>query len=81
MVASAQTHASPLSATAHLISTDHFVNQVGISDVMVIINVMFGNVIGCLNCNEYQDEVFEWISNFIPHITGYVIIYLCWDYG
>ena len=24
-------------------------------------------------------EVWEWISNFIPNITGQVIIYPCWD--
>ena len=24
-------------------------------------------------------EVWEWMSNFIPHFTGHVIIYPCWD--
>ena len=24
-------------------------------------------------------EVWEWISNFIPHFTGHVITYPCWD--
>ena len=24
-------------------------------------------------------EVLEWIINFIPHITGHVITYPCWD--
>ena len=24
-------------------------------------------------------EVLEWISNFILHITGYIITYPCWD--
>ena len=26
-----------------------------------------------------QFEVWEWISNFIPNSTGYVITYPCWD--
>ena len=24
-------------------------------------------------------EVWEWIHKFIPHFTGYVITYPCWD--
>ena len=26
-------------------------------------------------------EVWEWINNFIPHFTGRVITYPCWDYS
>ena len=26
-------------------------------------------------------EVWEWISNLIPHITGHLITYPCWDYS
>ena len=26
------------------------------------------------------DEVWEWIINFIPHFTGHVISYPCWDW-
>ena len=32
-----------------------------------------------LNFNGATVEVWEWISNFIPHITGHVITYPCWD--
>ena len=28
---------------------------------------------------EYTVEVWEWISNFIPHFIGYVITYQCWE--
>ena len=31
------------------------------------------------NFNGVTIEVWEWISNFIPHITGHVITYPCWD--
>ena len=31
------------------------------------------------NFNSTTVEVWEWISNFIPHFSGYVIIYPCWD--
>ena len=32
-----------------------------------------------LNFNRCTAEVYEWISNFIPHLTGHVIIYPSWD--
>ena len=32
-----------------------------------------------LNFNGATVEVWEWISNFIPHITGHLITYPCWD--
>ena len=32
-----------------------------------------------LNFNGATVDVWEWISNFIPHFTGYVITYPCWD--
>ena len=32
-----------------------------------------------LNFNGATVEVFEWISNFIPHLTGRVITYPCYD--
>ena len=32
-----------------------------------------------LNFNGATVEVKEWISNFIPHLTGHVITYPCWD--
>ena len=32
------------------------------------------------NFNGETIEIWEWISNFISHFTGYVITYLCWDY-
>ena len=32
-----------------------------------------------LNFNGATVEVWEWISNFIPHFTGHVITYPCWD--
>ena len=32
-----------------------------------------------LNFNGATVEVWEWISNFIPLITGRVITYPCWD--
>ena len=31
------------------------------------------------NFNGCTVEVWEWISNLIPHITRHVIIYPCWD--
>ena len=31
------------------------------------------------NFNDGTVEVWEWISNFIPHFTGHVITYPCWD--
>ena len=31
------------------------------------------------NFNGCTVEVWEWISNFIPHFTMYVITYTCWD--
>ena len=27
-----------------------------------------------------QAEVWEWIRNFVPHFTGHVTTYPCWDY-
>ena len=33
------------------------------------------------NFNGATVEVWEWISNFIPHITKYVITYPCWEQG
>ena len=32
-----------------------------------------------LNFNSVTVEVWEWISNLIPHFTGHVITYPCWD--
>ena len=32
-----------------------------------------------LNFNGCTVEVYEWISNFIPHFTGHVITNTCWD--
>ena len=32
------------------------------------------------NFTDATVEVWEWISNFIPHFTGYVIIHPCWDW-
>ena len=32
------------------------------------------------NFNGATIEVWEWISNFIPPFTGYVITYFCWEY-
>ena len=29
--------------------------------------------------NGWAFEVWEWISNFIPHFIGYMITYPCWD--
>ena len=31
------------------------------------------------NFNSATVEVWEWISNFIPHFTGHMIAYSCWD--
>ena len=31
------------------------------------------------NLNSTAIEVWEWISNFTPHLTGYVIAYQRWD--
>ena len=31
------------------------------------------------NFNSSTVEVWEWLSNFIPHFTGYVVTYPCWD--
>ena len=31
------------------------------------------------NFNGVTVEIWEWISNLIPHITKHVIIYPCWD--
>ena len=33
------------------------------------------------NFNGTTVEVWEWISNFIPHFTGHEICYLCWDFS
>ena len=32
------------------------------------------------NFNGATIEIWEWMGNFIPHLTGYVITYPCWDY-
>ena len=32
------------------------------------------------NFNGATVDVWEWISYFIPHFTGHVITYPCWDY-
>ena len=32
-----------------------------------------------LNFNGCTIEVYEWISNFIPHVIEHVITYPCWD--
>ena len=37
----------------------------------------FTNFIGCNHC---IIEVWEWISNFIPHFTVNVITYQCWQW-
>ena len=29
--------------------------------------------------NDATIEVYEWITNFSPHLTGIVITYSCWD--
>ena len=34
-----------------------------------------------INFNGATFEVWEWISNFIPHFTGHVITYPCWDWN
>ena len=31
------------------------------------------------NVNGYTIEVWEWISDFIPHFTWHVITYPCWE--
>ena len=31
------------------------------------------------NFNRTTIEVLEWMSNFIPHFTGHMITYPCWD--
>ena len=31
------------------------------------------------NFNGFTVEVWEWISNFVPHFTGNAITYSCWD--
>ena len=31
------------------------------------------------NFNGYTVEVWEWISNFLPHLTGHVITYPRWE--
>ena len=33
------------------------------------------------NSNSVTVEVWEWISNFIPHFIGHSITYACWDYS
>ena len=33
------------------------------------------------NFNGFTVEVWEWICNFIPYFTGYVITYPCWDWS
>ena len=33
------------------------------------------------NMNGAAVEVWEWISNLIPHLTCHVITYPCWDYS
>ena len=31
------------------------------------------------NCNDTEVEVWEWISNYIPHFTGFAITYPRWN--
>ena len=31
------------------------------------------------NCNGVAVVVWKWVSNFIPHFTGHMITYICWD--
>ena len=31
------------------------------------------------NFNDTTVEIWEWLSNFIPHLTGHVITYPCWN--
>ena len=33
------------------------------------------------NFNSAAIEVWEWMTNFIPHFTGLVITYAYWDWG
>ena len=33
------------------------------------------------NFNSTVIEVWKLISNFIPHFTGHVVTYPCWDYS
>ena len=41
---------------------------------------MLGEIIHpFINFNGATVEVWEWITNFILHFTGYVITYSCWD--
>ena len=43
-----------------------------------IINHIYYNVLDYIT---YNREVWEWISNFIPHFIGHVITYPCSDYS
>ena len=46
-----------------------------------IYHKMLGEIIyPSSNSNGATVEVLEWISNFIPHFTRYVVTYPCWDY-
>ena len=42
-------------------------------------NVWYETTYQFLNSNGETIDVWEWICNFIPHFTGYVITYPCWD--
>ena len=42
-------------------------------------NVWNKNTYTFPNLNSCTVEICEWISYFIPHFTGHVIIHLCWD--
>ena len=39
------------------------------------------NYLSIIKCNGATAEDWEWISNFIPHFTGHVITYPCWDWS
>ena len=41
--------------------------------------VCYGITYQFSNFNGVTVEVWEWISNFIPHFTGHVITHPCWD--
>ena len=47
--------------------------------------ILEGHIVRCKaifpNFNSCSIEVWEWISNFIPHFIMNVITYQCWDYS
>ena len=65
----------------YLVIWGHFANMILLAWINNYIHYSVSDEISYLfpNLNSASIEVWEWISIFIPHLTGHVITYPCWD--